>query len=229
MCGRYTLHTPPAMLAAWLQLPAVPDLKPRFNIAPSQTVPIVRAGADGRECVLVRWGLLPAWSRNEQTDYRLINARAETVASKPAFRAAFRQRRCLIPADGFYEWQTSPHGKQPYHFRLREEDLFAFAGLWERWQGEEGKVIESYTIIVTTANEVVRPVHDRMPVILDAADYAIWLAAEVDVGTLQALLKPYPGERMTAYPVSKRVNNGRYDDSECIVPMVGTGAGGEPA
>jgi putative SOS response-associated peptidase YedK len=196
MCGRYTLHTSRERLLEHFQLQSRLELVPRFNIAPSQAVPAVRQGEEQRELVMLRWGLIPAWAKEEKSGYRMINARAETVASKPAFRSALRYRRCLLPADGFYEWRAGPRGKQPYYIRLREGDVFAFAGLWEHWEGPDGKVIESCTIIVTNANEVLRPVHDRMPVILDPADYHRWLDPSChDPSALTLLLQLYPAER----------------------------------
>ncbi len=150
MCGRFTLHTPPEVLADYLDIDAIPDLAARYNIAPSQAVAAVRVPEQQRELAMLRWGLLPAWSKTAKTNYSMINARAETVAEKPAYRTAFRQRRCLIPADGFYEWKRTPDGKQPYCIRMRDKGPFAFAGLWERWIGPDER-IDSCSIIVTEA------------------------------------------------------------------------------
>jgi len=220
MCGRYALHAPPDLLAEQFQATPGEDLPPRFNIAPSQPVPAVRDAGSGREWVLLRWGLVPAWAKEEKTSYSMINARAETVAVKPAYRAAFRQRRCLIPASGFYEWRAGPGGKQPYYLRLKNTEVFAFAGLWERWQGADDRIVESCTIIVTTANAAVQPIHERMPVILAPNNYAAWLAPEqTEPGPLQALLKPFPAESMRLYPVGRQVNNPRHDAADCIVPL----------
>ena len=220
MCGRYTLHTSPEQLAMHFQVPPPVALAPRFNIAPAQPVPAVRQGVTGRELLMLRWGLVPAWAREEKTGYRMINARAETVAVKPAFRTAFQQRRCLLPADGFYEWRPGPKGKQPYYITLQDGGLFAFAGLWEHWEGEDGHTVESCTLIVTTANPLVRAIHDRMPVILDEQDYACWLdTRHFNAARLEALLKPYPAERMQAWPVSPRVNSPKYSDADCIAPL----------
>lgn len=189
---------------------------PRYNIAPSQEVAAVRMGAQGRELVMLRWGLVPFWARDAGSGYRMINARAETVASKPAYRAAFRQRRCLIPASGFYEWKAVSGGKQPYFIGLQDQGLMAFAGLWECWQSEENR-IESCSILVTDANECVRSVHDRMPVILDPQAFGPWLdPANRDLASLQSLLQPYTGREMTVYPVSRLVNSPQNDAPRCI-------------
>jgi putative SOS response-associated peptidase YedK len=221
MCGRYTLHTDFETLKKHFQVLAQSDeLTPRFNIAPSQSVAAVRRGAQGRELAILRWGLVPFWAKDSKIGYRTINARAETVAVKPAFRAAFRQRRCLIPADGFYEWKSQSGGKQPYYIRLKHNNLFAFAGLWEHWKSETGEILESCTIIVTHANELVDSIHDRMPVILHPNDYETWLSPwESATDHLAALLKPYPAEQMTAYSVSTGVNNPKHEDSSCIEPL----------
>jgi putative SOS response-associated peptidase YedK len=222
MCGRYTLHTSPARLAEHFQVPLLVALAPRFNIAPAQTVPAVCQGGAGRELVMLYWGLVPYWAKAARTGYRLINARAETVAVKPAFRAAFRQRRCLIPADGFYEWRPGPKARQPYYITLNDGQLFAFAGLWEHWEGEDGQKIESCTLIVTAANTLVQAIHERMPVILAPEDYAIWLDNNSCYNTarLEALLKPYPAEQMQAWPVSTRVNSPKHTDASCIAPWL---------
>ncbi|MCX7673679.1 MAG: SOS response-associated peptidase, partial [Thiobacillaceae bacterium] len=188
--------------------------------APSQDIAAVREGAGGRELVLLRWGLIPAWAKEVKPAYSLLNARAESVASKPAYRDAFRRRRCLIPADGFYEWRQEGSGRQPYRFTLADGGLFAMAGLWARWCGPGGVVIESCTILVTAANELVRTIHDRMPVIIDPADYSLWLDPRLaDPRSLEHLLRPYPAERMRAYPVSRRVNRADYDVPEAIEPL----------
>jgi putative SOS response-associated peptidase YedK len=185
---------------------------------------VIRQAVDGtaRECVALRWGLVPSWADDPAVGNRLINARAETVASKPSFRAAFRQRRCLVPADGFYEWQKQAGKKQPFYIHLRGGGPFAFAGLWERWQGAD-EPIESFTIVTTEANELVRSLHERMPVILPREAYKHWLdPAYAKLEELQALLRPYPAEEMAAFPVSTRVNSPRVDDAACIVPVTGT-------
>lgn len=196
---------------------AVPDLEPRFNLAPSQDAPIVRLNTDGeRELAMLRWGLVPSWSKDPKPSYSTINARAETVAEKPTYRSAFKSRRCLVPADGFYEWQKVGSRKQPWRITMKDDGLFAFAGLWERW--ERDGVIESFTIIVTEANDLMKPIHDRMPVILDPADYDEWLAPETNGAAAQALLRPFPPAHMRAYLISTRVNSPRNDDPGVIAP-----------
>lgn len=217
MCGRYTLSARKLALAEKALHSTFPELAPRYNIAPSQDVPIIRESRDGTyELVMAHWGLIPHWAKESKTGYSMINARAETVATKPAFRDAFRRRRCLIPADGFYEWRKEGTGKQPFHIRLKAGGDFAFAGLWERWQGEDQE-IESCSIIVTEANDLMRPIHDRMPVILDPADYEVWLNPENrDTGVLAGLLRSYPAVEMEAVPVSRRVNSPRVDEASLL-------------
>jgi putative SOS response-associated peptidase YedK len=196
----------------------VRPLRPRYNIAPSQSALVVRLDQEGRrEGALLRWGLIPFWAKDEKIAYKTINARAETVASAPAFRAAYRRRRCIVPATGFYEWKRLQRGKQPYRIRPADAPLFGFAGLWESWRAPTGEAIETYTILTTDANELMRELHNRMPVILAPADYGAWLDA--DHPDAQALLKPCPPERMTAYPVSARVNSPANDDESVIAPV----------
>jgi putative SOS response-associated peptidase YedK len=219
MCGRYTLRAAGEAVAGFFGLPEVPVLEPRYNIAPTQTVPIVRAAMGaGRELVMVKWGLIPSWATDPSIGNKMINARSETAATRPAFRSAMKQRRCLVVADGFYEWQKTGGKKQPYYIRLAKDGPFAFAGLWERWdKGEEP--LESCTILTTSANECVAPVHDRMPVILDPNDYHQWLDPGIlDAKGVAAPLRPLSAERMTAYPVTTLVNNPRNQDPKCVQP-----------
>jgi len=226
MCGRYSLTTAPeAMRRLFAADGPLPNWPPRYNIAPTQTAPVVRRrpAGQGNEIALLRWGLVPTWSKGPDPALSMINARAETVATKPAYRAAFRQRRCLVPADGFFEWQKLPGTggkptKQPSYIRMKDSAPFAFAGLWEHWRGGDGSVIESFTIIVTDANELVRPIHDRMPVILDASSCGLWLEAKTPPELLEALLRPFPARAMTAIKVSTRVNSPKNDDLACIEP-----------
>jgi putative SOS response-associated peptidase YedK len=223
MCGRFTLRTPAGEVAEQFGLLVVPRLEPRFNVAPSQPVAAVRIAPDEdpprRELAWLRWGLVPGWAKDPAVGNRLINARAETAAVKPAFRAALRRRRCLVVADGFYEWQPQGKRKQPYYIRLRQGRPFGFAGLWEVWEGPEHARLESCTLLTTAANDLVRPIHDRMPVIIAPADYQPWLDAAVDdTQQLLPLLRPYPGEEMTAYAVGPLVNNPGNDDPRCIEP-----------
>lgn len=221
MCGRYSLTTAPeAMRRLFATTGALPNYPARFNIAPTQTAPVVRLDAAGsRELALLRWGLVPSWSKGMDRRFSMINARAETVATKPAYRGPFRDRRCLVPADGFYEWKSEGGAKQPYRFTLKDGGLFAFAGLWDRWQDPTGGTVESYTIIVTTANELVRAVHDRMPVILDSAARDRWLDPQAKPAELTGLLKALPVETMTSTRVSRRVNSPANDDAACIEPI----------
>jgi putative SOS response-associated peptidase YedK len=220
MCGRFNLRTPARDLVEIFQLLREPELTPRYNIAPTQPVAAVRQVGKFRELSLLRWGLVPSWSKDPKAGPPLINARAETIATKPAFRSAFKRRRCLIPADGFYEWQkTEAKAKQPFHIRMKNEHPFAFAGLWEHWEGGDSSAIESCTIVTTTANDVLRSIHDRMPVILQEGDYDRWLDPKLeDVPTLERLLRPYPTDEMTAYPISTLVNSPRNESAECIEP-----------
>lgn len=217
MCGRFTLRTPAAEAARHFALFEVPELEPRYNIAPSQPVAAVRAAASGqRELVMLRWGLIPSWADDPALGNRLINARAEGVHQKPAFRQAFRRRRCLVPADGFYEWQRVGGQKQPYHIGLRDGSLFAFAGLWELWQRGEAAV-DSCTLITTEANDALRPIHDRMPVILASADYDRWLDPDnQQADDLLPLLRPYASEPMVAKPVSRWVNVPTHEGPRCL-------------
>jgi putative SOS response-associated peptidase YedK len=218
MCGRFTLHASPQELRECFALDETPGFAASYNIAPSQPVAAVRVTARQREMALLRWGLVPAWANEPGTGYRMINARAETVAEKPAYRSAFRHRRCLIPVSGFYEWQPSADGKQPWYFRRQDGQVFALAGLWEHWGRGEGS-IESCAIIVTGANDTVRPVHDRMPVIIEPSAYDLWLDPQVSAADrLIDLLRPWAGAALTAYPVTRYVNSPLHNDARCIAP-----------
>jgi putative SOS response-associated peptidase YedK len=222
MCGRFTLFEADKILSREFGVSGIPPLSPRYNIAPSQAVAAVRTASagTGRELALLRWGLIPSWSKDPAIGNRLINARAETVREKPSFRNAFRRHRCLIPANGFYEWQRLERGKQPYFVRMRDERLFAFAGLWDRWESPDKGVIESCTILTTVANAVLSTIHDRMPVILPPAEYARWLDPALrNTDSLAPLLAPFPAEEMLAFPVSPRVNIPTVDDQECMAPL----------
>jgi len=221
MCGRYSQSQSAEIIAKAFQVDSVPALKPRYNIAPTQSVPTVlqTSASTNRQFKMLHWGLIPSWAKDPKMGARLINARAETVNEKPAFRSAFRQRRCLVLADGFYEWQQQEDKKQkqPFYFRLSDGQPFAFAGLWEHWKGADGEEIESCTLLTTEPNELMQPIHNRMPVILDPKDYDLWLDSEVKKPELlQPLLRSYQTEEMTAYPVSKVVNKPSNDTAECI-------------
>lgn len=228
MCGRFTLRTPLNLLMEQFQLASVPPLPARFNIAPTQQVPVVRQlAADlAPQLDLLYWGLIPSWAKDPAIGNKLINARGETVAEKPSFRSAYRQRRCLIVADGFYEWQKLAGGKQPYYIEMRDHGPFAFAGLWESWRDKtlkESPVIESCTIITTEANAVLSELHDRMPVIIPPENYALWLDPAISDRTqLDPRLGPYPAEPMHAYPVSTLVNRPSNDLPACIAPVQGS-------
>jgi putative SOS response-associated peptidase YedK len=219
MCGRYELHSHPAAIALAFGLAHPPDVHARYNIAPMTDVPIVRVNAEGRrELVRMRWGLVPRWAKDPAIGARMINARGETIADKPSFRMAFRRHRCLLPADGFYEWQATGTGervrKQPLHIGMKDGSVFALGGFCERWLSAEGDVLDTCTIITTAANGLLKPVHDRMPMIVAPENYARWLdPANADVADLIA---PYRSEAMAYYPVSPRVNNVRHDDASLI-------------
>lgn len=226
MCGRFTLYTSPEQLAELFDLPDAPNLAPRYNIAPTQPVGIVRLDpkTQQREWALTIWGLIPSWSKDPSMGARMINARAESVPEKPAFRAAFKRRRCLVPASGFYEWKQVAKGKEPYYFFPADGGLFGLAGLWETWTGPDGGQIESCTILTTEANDLMSAVHNRMPLILAPEDWSSWLGAGKDdppavLSTLQHLFRPYPDEKIKAQRVSTYVNNARNEGEECIEPV----------
>ena len=222
MCGRYTLKTPIERLSEKFQFSKVIPLKPRYNIAPSQPVVAVRRLPDDsdRQLAMLRWGFIPGWVKDPTSGTQPINAKAETAAEKPMFREAFKRRRCLVPADGFYEWKQEGGRKQPVYIRMKDEEPFAIAGLWENWEGQDGQTIESCTLLTTEPNDLLAPIHNRMPVILEPKDYELWLDPEIQqVDRLQPLLHPYPLEQMTAYPVSLHVNNPRNDDALCLEPV----------
>ena len=218
MCGRFTLTVDPSQLAAAFDLaaPPPPELVPRYNIAPTQPVAVI-ANTEPRRIELFRWGLIPVWAKDAKIGNSLINARAETVAEKPAFRAAFKQRRCLVLADGFYEWRREAAGKTPMYIQLKDGRPFALAGLWETWQTPAGETWQTCTVITTTPNRLMTPIHDRMPVILPPAAYAAWLTpGSLPAVEALALLQPYDPEAMTARPVSTRVNNPRVDAPDLL-------------
>lgn len=222
MCGRYRLSRRKQILAEHFDAtPFDDDWEPRYNIAPTQQVPVVRQHPTepARQLSHMRWGLIPSWSKDESGAARMINARSETAAALPAFREAFKSRRCLIPADGFYEWKRSG-SKQPYCFELNGGTLFAFAGLWEGWKDPKGTWIRTCTILTTTPNAVTSAIHDRMPVILDPGDYDLWLDPGMNnVDVLGDLLRPLDAKAMRCYPVSTRVNLVSNDDEACSVPI----------
>jgi putative SOS response-associated peptidase YedK len=221
MCGRYSITTAPEAMRRLFRIEGpLLNIEPRYNLAPTQLAPVIRPRTEGgNELAMMRWGLVPSWSKKGPVSgFTMINARAETVADKPAYRAAFRERRCLVPADGFYEWKKLGREKQPYRFTMADVAPFAFAGLWESWRDPTGGSLLSFTIIVTVANALVSTVHDRMPVILAAGQADAWLAGGSREAML-ALLQPFPADRMAAKPVSRRVNSAANDDPGVIEPM----------
>jgi len=226
MCGRFTLTVDASQLQKtfpWLQIPAGAQegIQPRYNIAPSQPVAVVPNDGENR-LDFFTWGLIPSWAKDPKIGNRMINARSETLAEKPAFRAAFRRRRCLILADGFYEWKKVPGqtAKIPTYIRMKTDEPFAFAGLWEIWHSPDGSQILSTTIITTAPNTLVRDIHNRMPVILQQQHYPLWLdPEEKDPQELANVMGPYPAENMTAYPVSRMVNSPANESPQCIVPV----------
>ena len=221
MCGRFTLATSADEIADLFDVSDLPDLKPRYNIAPTQDVPVCRVAEGRREVSELHWGLVPFWADDKKIGNRMINARGETAASKPAFRAAFKYRRCLIPADGFYEWKKEADGKQPYRIRRKDNAPFAFAGLWEQWSDEDNQKLESFTIITCDAADWVEDLHSRMPVILDRDNFGFWLDTNnEDYDALEELLVPYPrADLMTYEPVSRDVNSPANDRAELIEPL----------
>jgi putative SOS response-associated peptidase YedK len=238
MCGRYTLSSPVEVVADLFeiafpnrgmeQLP-LPEIHPRYNLAPTQEAPfaLVRERGAPRTLALLHWGLIPYWAKAASIGNRMINARAEGVADKPAYSLSFKKKRCLIPADGFYEWKKEGKGKQPYLIRRRDHRPFAFAGLWSAWRNPVGGLVETFTILTTAANSAIKDLHDRMPVILDRKDFSLWLDPKVDDREkLQALLKPSPDADLETVPVSKAVNNPAHDGPDCAEPLVGHGESG---
>jgi putative SOS response-associated peptidase YedK len=218
MCGRYTLSTPAGRLAEEFQLnEGSVDLTPSYNVAPTQQVAAVLEEEGERHLEMLRWGLIPSWADDPGIGARMINARSETAGEKPSFRSAFRRRRCLIAADGFYEWKRENGGKQPYYFHMQEGRPFAFAGLWESWD-KGGGALRTCTILTTKANPVLQGIHDRMPVILPSGAYDLWLDPDADREQIADLLIPYPGDDLETYPVSRYVNSPRNNDERCIEP-----------
>jgi putative SOS response-associated peptidase YedK len=220
VCGRFALIVDASVLADVFGVDPPREISPRYNIAPTQDIPAIRAARDRpRECAMVRWGLIPPWAKDQSIGARMINARGETVTDKPSFRAAVKARRCLIPASGFFEWVQVSDRKQPYYIRFEDQRLFAFAGLWERWTAGPDP-IDSCTIITTSPNELVAPLHDRMPAILPAQDHQEWLGpGALTPERLAELLTPHSARGMEAFPVSAYVNRPVHDDPRCIEPI----------
>ena len=220
MCGRFTSSQRRETVGERFQVAVPETYQERFNLAPAQRALIIRERDEGREAVMSKWGLLPHWAKDAKIAFKMINARAETLTEKPAYRGLLTRHRCLIPADGFYEWTIGSDGKkQPIHFHLPGYELFAFAGLWtSRTDEETGEILDSCTIITTRPNELVAPVHDRMPVILPTTAEAVWLDPEISKEHALSLLEPFPAELMVALPASTRVNSVRNDDSGLLLP-----------
>jgi putative SOS response-associated peptidase YedK len=223
MCGRYKLSRRKQLVEEYFDTDSgVEDWVPRYNIAPTQPVAVIRQNPKkpSRELSVMHWGLIPSWAKDAGVAASMINARSETASTKPAFRDPLKFRRCLIPADGFYEWMRTAKTKQPYCFEVGEGELFAFAGIWDRWKDEGGTWLETCSILTTTPNAVTSAVHDRMPVILDPDCYDLWLGPGMkDVATASELLRPCDARMMRCYPVSTRVNHVANDDEECSRPV----------
>jgi putative SOS response-associated peptidase YedK len=221
MCGRFTLQIPPELLAEIFGLLEIPVFPVRYNIAPTQLAPVIRQAGDGQNhCVVMRWGLIPSWAKDPSIGKRMINARSETVSGKPAFCHAVRQSRCIVPASGFYEWREEGREKIPLYIRLKDGSPTIFAGLWEQWRSPRGEVVDSFTILTTLANGLIKSLHERMPVILRPEAIPLWLDRETtDPDCLKSLYLPFPEELMEMWPVSPLVNSPRNDFPELIAPL----------
>ena len=219
MCGRYAVTTAPEAMRALFRYPEQPNFPPRHNVAPTQPVAIVRMAEGSREFALVRWGLIPAWVKDPRGFSLLINARGESVLDKPAFRNAMKRRRCLFPADGFYEWKRDGNRKQPWFVRLKSGQPMAFAGLWETWSGPNGEELETAAIVTTTASRSIAHIHDRMPVIVAPEAFDFWLDPNVDARTAAAVIAPAPDAALEAYEVSSAVNRTANDSPDLLEPL----------
>jgi putative SOS response-associated peptidase YedK len=219
MCGRYSLIVTDDLGRRFRVHDPVIGIRSRFNVTPGASMPVVCAG-DGRRLVQMQWGLVPFWAKDPAIGRRLINARSDTVAGKPAFRVSFAQKRCLVPASGFYEWKKTPEGKVPFYYRMKGGAPFAFAGLYDRWRAPGGEMVMTYTIITTEPNSLIARVHDRMPAILRMDDENPWLDRKTDTLQLSGMLAPFPADAMEAWEVSPRVNNPEYEGEDLIAPRV---------
>jgi len=218
MCGRFALKTPPARLATHFDLAEVEDFLPRYNIPPGTDIPVIRHSPEGKRVLhLLHWGLVPHWAKDSSIGNKLNNARGESVAEKPSFREAFKRRRCLIPADGFYEWKAEGKLKQPYYISLNSGDPMAMGGLWESWRTPDGKILRTCCIITTGSNAVMAPIHDRMPVIIAPDDWKAWLEGPVD--EVVRMVQPYNPSEMLAWAVNRRVSKTADDDAGLIEPI----------
>jgi putative SOS response-associated peptidase YedK len=222
MCGRYTYFPREFsyLRVAW-NVDEIFGLMPRYNIAPSQEAPVIVQADSKRKIELFRWGLIPWWARDPAIGKKMINARAKTLAKKPAFRGLLGNRRCLVLADGFYDWRKEGKGKVPMHFKLKSGEPFTFAGLWDIWKHPDGSLLRTYTIVTTEPNDVLRPIHNRMPAMLSNDDGQKWLAVDDEIAHALTLLKPYPPQMMEGYDMSPLVNNPRNDLPECVRPVEG--------
>lgn len=219
MCGRYTLDSAPERIARYFRLDQYQHFQPRYNIPPGTDVPVIRLSPEGKRVLhLLRWGLVPHWSKEPSIGAKLNNARAESVAEKPSFRSAFQRRRCLIPADGFYEWKAEGPSKQPYYISLKSKQPMAFGGLWESWKAADGSLLRTACIVTTSANQAMAPIHDRMPVLLQPEDWNLWLEGSAEQAS--TLLHPCADELIQTWPVSRRVNRIQEDDAGLVAPIV---------
>lgn len=219
MCGRYSIFAEAKKLEKRFNAELTNDLTPHYNAAPTQTLPIITNAEGERKIEFFHWGLIPSWAENPAIGSKMLNARSETLTEKPSFKKALEKRRCLVLADGFYEWKTEGKKKQPVRTSLKSGEMFAMAGLWENWTDKEtGEVIHSFTIITTEANDLLKPIHDRMPVILSPKNEEIWLDNELPTEQLLKVLKPYPADELKVENVSKSVNNAAYDDCSILLP-----------
>lgn len=217
MCGRYAFVADPEEAGKYFMVVIDPRFPSRYNIAPTQKVPVVRVVDGARRMDALHWGLIPSWAKDAWKAGVMINAKAETIFEKPSYRAAIRRRRCLVPTSGFYEWKTVGREKVPHLFFLKDSPIFAFAGIWEQWVNPAGTAIETYSIVTTAANSLVRNVHERMPVILPPDAYSAWLDPEIqEPEKIRELLAPFPPEEMELHLVSQRVNSPKNDDSKCM-------------
>ena len=220
MCGRFVTIIPPEELAKTFAFVEKPQLEPRYNVAPSQQVAVVRSFGEHNVLTQMKWGLVPSWSKDQSIGSHMINARSETVAEKPSFRHAIKFNRCIIPTSGFYEWLPVEHHKQPYFIQMRDHSPMCFAGIWEHWTAPDKSVLETFSILTTSANSLVAPIHDRMPVILQPEDFNLWLSRNAhSPHELQRLYQPFPSDKMTAFKVPDLVNNPRFDSPACIVKV----------
>lgn len=217
MCGRYALKTPVSKLVTCFGLDEVVDVVPRYNIAPGTDIPSIRHSPEGTRVMhLLRWGLVPHWAKDPGIGAKLSNARGETVAEKPSFRDAFKRRRCLVPADGFYEWKTEGWQKQPYYFSMKSGEPFALGGVWETWRAPDGSILRTCCLITTGPNAIMLPVHDRMPVIVSSDDYEAWLTGEAN--NALDLVRPYPTDKMQTWAVSKRASRSGEEGPDLVLP-----------